>query len=79
MLLGCCVISDKNSYLAGRFAEGREILFMDDCDAAGLAPYFRERLDEAQAIAEAGRRKALTEFVTANFADDLIEVMRGAM
>jgi hypothetical protein len=79
MLLGACVISDKNSYLAGRFAEGGEILFMDDCDAAGLAPYFRERLDDAQAMAEAGRRKALTEFATANFADDLIAVMRGAL
>jgi hypothetical protein len=79
MLLGACVISDKNSYLAERFGEGREILFMDDCDPTGLAPYFRERLDEAQAIADAGRRKALTEFATGNLADDLLEVMRGAL
>ncbi|MEO3427677.1 glycosyltransferase [Pelagibius sp. CAU 1746] len=79
MLLGCCVISDKNSHLAGRFAEGRELLFMDDCDPSALAPYFRERLDGAQAIAEAGRHKALTEFATANLADDLIEVMQEAL
>ncbi|WP_193366616.1 glycosyltransferase family protein [Pelagibius marinus] len=79
MLLGACVISDKNSYLAERFGEGKEILFMDDCDPSGLQPYFRERLDDAQAIAEAGRRKALTEFTTANFADDLIAVMRAAL
>ncbi len=79
MLLGCCVISDRNSYLAGRFGEGREILFMDDCDPSGLAPYFRERLDDAQAIAEAGRRKVLSEFATAKLADDLIEVMRAVL
>lgn len=79
MLLGACVISDKNSYLAERFGEGREILFMDDCDPSGLQPYFHERLDEAQAIAEAGRQKALTEFDVGNLADDLIAVMRAAL
>lgn len=79
MLLGCCVISDKNGYLAQRFAEGREILFMEDCDPAALQPYFRAKLDDAQTIADRARAKAATDFAVAKLADDLIAVMRRVM
>lgn len=79
MSLGCCVISDRNSYLAQRFAEGREILFMEDCDPGALSPYFREDLDQAQAIATNGRAKAISDFAPARLADDLIAVMRQAL
>ena len=79
MTLGCCVISDKNRYLAELFPEGEEILFMDDCDPAALAPYFREDLDKAQAIADRARRKRTGYFAVGNLADDLIAVMRQAL
>ena len=79
MTLGCCVISDKNRYLAETFPEGEEILFMDGCDAAPLARYFRDDLDRAQAIADRARQKALGAFVPDKAADDLIAVMRRAL
>ena len=76
MALGCCVISDKNRHLATTFSEGREILFLDDLDAGALHRFFRDDLDEAQAIATRGHRRALTEFPVSKLADDLIAVMR---
>ncbi|GAB4392625.1 MAG: hypothetical protein Tsb0032_09000 [Kiloniellaceae bacterium] len=76
MTLGCCVISDKNRYLAELFPESEEILFMDDCDPAALAPYFRADLDKAQAIADRARRTRTGYFAVDNLAGDLIGVMR---
>lgn len=76
MAFGCCVISDRNRYLAATFAEGEEILFMDGCDPRGLSRYFRDDLDQAQAIASRARRKAVDEFAVAKLADELIAVMQ---
>lgn len=76
MALGCCVISDRNRHFAETFEAGREILFLDDCEAGGLARYFDTDLAAAQDIAGRGRDKALTGFAVGNYADDLIAVMR---
>ncbi len=76
MALGCCVISDRNRHFAETFEEGREILFLDDCEAEGLARYFDSDLAAAQDIATRGRDKAVTDFAVGNYADDLIAVMR---
>lgn len=79
MSLGCCVISDRNNHIARTFAAGEEILFMEDCDPQGLQTYFRDRLDEAEAIAVRGREKARDAFSVTRFADDLLAVMRAAI
>src|SRR3546814_19452032 len=76
MAFGCCVISDRSRHLAATFAEGEEILFMEDCDPGGLSRYFRDDLDQAQAIATRARRKAVDEFAVAKLADELIAVMQ---
>ena len=79
MVMGCCVISDSNSHLAQTFEDGREILFLDDCSAEGLADYFDAESDKAQAIAERGRAKAREDFSAQHYADDLIGAMREAL
>ena len=79
MALGCCVVSDKNSHSAQTFAEGEEILFMEGYDPASVSRYFKDGLDEAQAIAARARRRALSDFPISKLADDIIAVMQDVL
>ena len=79
MVLGCCVVSDKNRHLASIFAESEEILFMDDCDVSVLSQHLRGDLDRAQAIATRGREKALARFSFTDMADGFLDVMRSTL
>ncbi|NIA68038.1 glycosyltransferase family 1 protein [Pelagibius litoralis] len=76
MAFGCCVISDRSAHIAETFAEGREILFMDEYDPSVLSGHFKEGLEASQAIASSARQRVLADFSVSKLADDIVTVMR---
>lgn len=79
MALGCCVISDKSAQAARTFAEGREILYMEDGGLDALSDVVSGDTAETQAIASRGRQHVAANFTIAHLADDILAVMRAVI
>lgn len=79
MAHGCCVISDRSAHAAEMFAEGQEILFMEDFDVAPLDDFLLTQTAAAQAIATRARDRVVRDFSIPRLADDIIAVMRAAL